>query len=243
MGSTKADSRIDLTNNIALDDTSVSGGAANSYFAREIRVADNTGSTTDVARLSGVISGSANADLLKTGAGVLELTGTNTYSGNTLIQQGTLIATNGAAISNSSAVVLANTSGATFQLNSSETIGALVGGGTTGGNVVLGGNTLTVGDQRDSTFGGVISGTSGVLTKQGTGSLTLTGASTYTGATNVTAGTLIVNGNNSAATGAVTVSSGATLGGTGTIGGATTIAGIHNPGNSPGIQTFGSDLT
>ncbi|MCY2986247.1 MAG: hypothetical protein NTY15_21680, partial [Planctomycetota bacterium] len=48
---------------------------------------------------------------------------------------------------------------------------------------------------------------------------------------------------NSAATGAVTVSSGATLGGTGTIGGATTIAGIHNPGNSPGIQTFNSNLT
>lgn len=90
MGSSKADSRIDFTNNIGLDD----GTATNNYFAREIRVADNTGSTGDVARLSGVISGSSSGDLLKTGAGVLELTGSNTYSGNTLIQQGTLLAGN-----------------------------------------------------------------------------------------------------------------------------------------------------
>jgi len=90
MGSTKADSRVDLTNAIGLDN----GTVTNNYFAREIRVDDNTGSANDVARLSGVISGSANADLLKTGAGVLELTGTNTYAGNTLIQQGTLLANN-----------------------------------------------------------------------------------------------------------------------------------------------------
>lgn len=77
MGSTKADSRVDFTNDIGLD----SGSASTNYFAREVRVADNTGSTTDVARLSGVISGSANADLLKTGAGVLELTNTKPRRG------------------------------------------------------------------------------------------------------------------------------------------------------------------
>jgi len=41
----------------------------------------------------------------------------------------------------------------------------------------------------------------------------------------------------------MTIASAAILSGTGTIGGATTISGTHMPGNSPGIQTFTSDLT
>ena len=193
MGSTKADGRVDLTNNIGLDD----GTATNNYFGREIRVTDNTSSSTDVARLSGIISGSANADLVKTGGGMLELTGANTYSGSTLIRQGTLAAGGGGAIPNSSAVVLANALGAAFQLNASETIGTLAGGGATGGNVNIQGNTLTMGDQRDSTFAGVISGTGGAVVKQGAGVIALTGANTFTGGTTLSAGTLIA-GNDSA---------------------------------------------
>jgi autotransporter-associated beta strand protein len=237
MGSTKADSRIDFTNAIGLDD----GTSGTNYFAREIRVADNTGSANDVARLSGVISGSANADLLKTGAGVLELTNTNTYSGNTLIQQGTLIATNGAAIANTSAVVLANTAGATFQLNSSETIGALSGGGTTGGNVNIQGNTLTVGDQRDSTFGGIISGSGGSLSKQGTGILSLTNTSTYSGSTSVTAGSLFLNGSLTN-TSSTSVSANATLAVNGTIANGVSIAssGKMAIGADDAVSTLGS---
>jgi autotransporter-associated beta strand protein len=243
MGSTKADSRIDFTNNIGLDD----GTAANSYFAREIRVAAGAGG--DSARLSGVISGSANADLLKTGGGVLELTNTNTYAGNTLIQQGTLIATNGAAISNTSAVVLANTAGATLQVNNSETVGTLSGGGTTGGNVALQANTLTAGDQRDSTYGGVISGAGGALVKQGSGTLALTNANTYSGGTTVSAGTLQASNTSGSATGSGTVSvngSTAVLSGTGTVSGATTVTiGQIKPGtsSSTGTLNFGSDVT
>jgi autotransporter-associated beta strand protein len=159
-----------------------------------------------VARLSGVISGSANADLIKTGGGTLELTGINTYLGNTYIQQGTLAATGGGAIPNTSAVILSNTAGATFLLNSSETIGTISGGGTTGGNVNIQANTLTLGDQRDTTFAGAISGSGGAVVKQGSGTLTLTGANTYTGGTTLSAGT-VVAGNNSAfgSTGAQTI--------------------------------------
>ncbi|MDZ4848114.1 MAG: autotransporter-associated beta strand repeat-containing protein [Pirellulaceae bacterium] len=247
MGSTKADSRVDITNNIGLDNTSVSGGAANNYFAREIRVSDNSGSATDVARLSGIISGSTNADLLKTGAGVLELSNTNTYAGNTLIQQGTLVATNGSALSDTGSVILSNTAGATLQLNSNETIGALSGGGTAGGNVSLQSNTLTVGDQRDSTFAGVINGVNGSLNKQGVGSLVLTNSNTYTGTTTISNGTLLVNNTigSGTGTGAVTVQTGAVLGGSGSIAGNTTFqsGSTHSPGNSPAIQTFSSDLT
>lgn len=89
MGSSKADSTIDFTNSIALDN-----GTPNLYNGREIRVAKNLSSTTDIARLSGVMSGSSQSDLLKTGAGTLELTNSNTYAGNTQVLHGTLRANN-----------------------------------------------------------------------------------------------------------------------------------------------------
>jgi autotransporter-associated beta strand protein len=94
-------------------------------------------------------------------------------------------------------------------------------------------------------FNGVIDdgGNTLGLTKAGPGTLVLAGANTYGGATTVSAGTLLVNGDQSGAAGTVSVASAATLGGSGTLGGATTISGIHSPGNSPGIQTFASDLS
>jgi fibronectin-binding autotransporter adhesin len=70
--------------------------------------------------------------------------------------------------------------------NRSMTFGSLSGNGS----VVLGLTDLTLGsDGTDSSFGGVISGFSGII-KVGQGVLTLSGANTYTGLTDVTAGTL-----------------------------------------------------
>ncbi|MEI7862708.1 MAG: autotransporter-associated beta strand repeat-containing protein, partial [Planctomycetota bacterium] len=115
-------------------------------------------------------------------------------------------------------------------------------GGTAGsvaGNIANSGS-LVFNRSDASTYAGSISG-SGGMTKLGTGSLTLSGSSTNTGAMLVSAGELKLNG--TTGTGAVTIASAATLSGTGTIRGATTISGTHTPGNSPGIQTFTSDLT
>jgi fibronectin-binding autotransporter adhesin len=109
------------------------------------------------------------------------------------------------------------------------TIGSLAGAGS----ILLGGNTLTIGSNNQSTaFSGVIQGTGGV-TKLGTGTLTLSGANTCTGATTVSAGVLNLTNKigSGTGTGAVNVISG-TLGGKGIIAGATTI------GTGSGAGTF-----
>jgi len=146
--------------------------------------------TVNSGDYAGTVGGTGG--LTKTGAGTLTLSGTNTYTGTTTINAGTLALSNGTAIADSGTVSLANASGATLQLNSGETIGALSGGGAGGGNVNLQGNTLTVGS---GSYAGVISGAGGGLTKTGTGTLILggTGSNSFTGTTTVTGGTLMLN--------------------------------------------------
>ncbi len=89
-------------------------------------------------------------------------------------------------------------------LNRSQSIGAL--GGGSGGNVLVGANTLTVGAlNTNTTFGGTISGNGGSLTKIGTGTQELTHASTYSGATNIQAGVLSILDSAALGTSAVTI--------------------------------------
>lgn len=57
----------------------------------------------------------------------------------------------------------------------------------------------------------------------------------------LTSGNLLVHGTFAGA--AVSIQSTGTLAGEGTVSAATPIAGPHSSGNSPGVQTFGSDLT
>jgi outer membrane autotransporter protein len=175
-------------------------------------------------------------------AGTTILTGANTYSGATTVSGGILRAGAANTLSSSSAFTLANTAGATLDLNNfNQTIGSLSGGGATGGDITLGSGTLTTGGNNSSTsFGGVISG-SGAFHKAGTGNLILTGTNTYSGATSVNGGTLRVNG--SIANSAVTVNSGGTLGGSGTVGSTLiTSGGLLAPGNSIGTLTVNGDL-
>jgi autotransporter-associated beta strand protein len=156
---------------------------------------------------AGVISGTGS--VVKQGGGTLTLSQANTYTGATVINQGTLQLSNNNRIADASAVTVA--AGATFNLaNRTETVGSIAGAG----NITLGTGTLTSGGNNSTTtFSGVISGTGGV-TKAGTGTLILSGNNTYTGATTVNG-----NGTLSAASatalgagaGATTVASGSTL--------------------------------
>jgi autotransporter-associated beta strand protein len=107
-------------------------------------------------------------------------------------------------------------------------------------NLAFGGNSLSVGGNNQSTtYSGILSG-SGVFSKVGNGTLTLSGSNSSTGLTSVNAGGLRLNGS---IAGGLNVAAIATLSGTGTIGGNATIAGTHSPGNSPGVQTFNGNLT
>ncbi len=212
----------------------------------------NNGATGFGANMtvSGTIGGgSGTIGVTKLGTGYVRFTGAHTYTGDTRIGAGILqldIAGTSQALQNSTLDLNGSDTGVLEFRGSTGTVGAVVGGlkgsrnltlQNTSGNAVV----LTVGGNNQSTtYSGALGG-NGSLAKTGTGVLTLSGTNTYTGATTVSAGTLVVDG--SLGNSAVTVEAGATLGGSGTVGGATTVHGILAPGNSPGIMTYGSDLT
>ena len=162
-------------------------------------------STTDTT-FSGVMSG--NGSFEKVGPAKLTFSGDNLYSGSTTIRAGTL------SVSGSldDSTVVDVSSGATYQLAASDTIGGLQGAGS----VDLNSNTLTVqisNSDESTTFSGDISGSGSgsSLTKAGSGTLNLSGTLTYSGSTNVVAGQLTVTAD-SASTAALT----ATCSGSGT---------------------------
>ena len=88
-GSQTADRRITWLDSLHLGGRD-SDEIVQRYNAREIRVIDNSASSTDVTRFTAGIGGSVQNDLLKTGAGTLELIGTSSYRGATLVHEGTL---------------------------------------------------------------------------------------------------------------------------------------------------------
>ncbi len=171
--------------------------------------------TSGTLTVTGVVSGIGSLTVNGSG-GIVDLAGTNTYTGATIISSGTLQAGSTQSFGVGSAVTLANVAGAILDLNSkNNTIGSLTGGGPTGGNITLGSGILTVGADNTSpaAYGGAISGTGG-LTKTGTGTLTLGGTNSYAGATSINAGGIIIIQNGSAlgtTAGSTTVANGATL--------------------------------
>lgn len=184
---------------------SVTLGVARPLGGSPQEVTLTTGGNDTSTIFSGSISGAGN--LSKVGTGVFTLSGTNSYTGKTWLDGGTLKA--GAANSLSSASAVEVASGTELDLDGfDQVIGSLAGAGT----VSLGAGTLTTGGNNDWTgFSGTINGTGG-LTKKGSGTFTLSGSNTYTGATKVDAGTLRAGAQNTiASASAVSVASGATF--------------------------------
>ena len=154
-------------------------GATAFNIARGNFALDDT-STADL-KIDVIVQGGSN--ITKTGDGVLQLTRANTYSGQTLLKEGTLLLTGAATLGNGAGAV------------------------TLGGN---GDAFLTFAVDGDRTVGNAIGGT-GTFTQKGSGIVTLGGANTYTGITSVEAGTLKAGSTTAFGTSSVSLSSGATL--------------------------------
>ncbi|EOB2130668.1 autotransporter-associated beta strand repeat-containing protein [Salmonella enterica] len=185
----------------------------------------NTGGTFDNA-----ISGSGQVE--KSGDDVLTLSGANSYSGGTLISDGTLVASNVEALGTGDvtddATLELNTGGdfinniggtgrveksgddkLTLSGSNTYTGGTLISSGTLVANDV---NALGTGDVTDNAtlmlntggdFTNNIGGT-GRVEKSGDDALTLSGSNTYTGGTLISGGTLVANDVNALGTGDIT---------------------------------------
>jgi fibronectin-binding autotransporter adhesin len=171
--------------------------------------------TTDIG-FGGVISGSGGC-LVKEGPKTLTLTAKSTYSGATVVNAGKLEIfpeTPWAVdyLPATTSVTLANVVGAVLTFTDThQTIASLSGGGSNGGNVTLTVSTLSVGNEDSTTYAGIISGSNGILVKQGAGTLTLGGANAYTGNTTINAGALALGIDNALPTGVAMILNGGTL--------------------------------
>ena len=149
--------------------------------------------------------------LLKNGTGSITFSNTsqNTFSGGVFVNDGTLIA--GAVNTLPTATVtVGNLATAGINLNNqNQNIGALAGGGGSGGNVALGSANLTL-SSGSASYGGVISGTGRVI-KTGSGTQTLTAANTYSGGTAITNAGILAAADNALGTGGIYVSTNGTL--------------------------------
>ena len=203
----------ELASNARID----TGGAGyNAQGDSSAYVGDHTSTPTFNFAFTG--GQSLGGSLTHVGTGTLILSGTNTYTGDTVIQAGTLELRNGAAIANTGLVSIA--AGGTLAVTNAETIGNLGGTGVT----TLAAN-LTLASA-SGTYGGDISGVGGLILSGG--SLTLDGTNTYSGATQIGTGALTASGGSaigdfsavSLAGGTLTLTASETIGslsGTGTV--------------------------
>jgi autotransporter-associated beta strand protein len=150
-----------------------------------------TPSSTASLAVGGAIANGVNGPkgLTLSGGGLLTLSAANTYSGNTMINNGTMLLAHPLAVQNSTVGV-----GWSGALDFAAGVTSPVVGGLLGtGNVVLTTAaaepvTLNVGGNGQSTtYNGVLSGAGG-LAKQGSGTMTLTAPSTYNGPTVIAGG-------------------------------------------------------
>jgi autotransporter-associated beta strand protein len=208
----------------AVDGYSVGGGNLTlAGGAPTIRVGDGSSAGAGyTATISAPILGTGG--LIKTDLGTLVLSATNTYTGGTTIEGGTLSVGADANLGGAGNLTL---DGGNLTVTGSFASARTVDVEAAGGINVGSGDTLNLtGNLTDSA----------ALTKSGAGVLEISGAGAYAGALGVAAGALEVNGSLGAAT--VTVQSGATLAGSGTLGGPVIVA---NGGHLVGVE--GQTLT
>ncbi|EJM3610108.1 autotransporter outer membrane beta-barrel domain-containing protein [Salmonella enterica subsp. enterica serovar Kentucky] len=217
----------DVTNNATLalntGGTTISGGTLVATNVDALGTGDVTNSSTLELNTGGTFDNaiSGSGQVVKSGDETLTLSGSNTYTGGTLISGGTLVATNVDALGTGDV-----TDNATLELNTGGTFDNVISGSGqvvksgddtltlsgansyTGGTLISGGTLVATsvealgsGDVTDNavlelntggTFDNAISG-SGQVVKSGDKTLTLSGANSYTGGTTISGGTLVAS--------------------------------------------------
>ena len=182
--------------------TTIVGGAGTIALLDVGAITGNGFGLTLGGSAGGSIAGNINIGagaLTKQDSGTWLLSGSNSFSGATNINAGTLAVSNANGLGTSAGGTTV-ASGATLDLQNvavtaesvalnGGTLKTSTGSSSLGGDVALGNNsTVDVGGTQ-LTLSGVVSGT-GDLSKSGNGTLTLGGANTYSGATTLSAGTL-----------------------------------------------------
>ncbi|MDR0588291.1 MAG: autotransporter-associated beta strand repeat-containing protein [Burkholderiales bacterium] len=153
---------------------------------------------SDTATVSGALNGEGG--LFKTGGGVLDLTGVNSYTGETIVEEGILKGN----IASGTHLTLHND--ATYDgTNAARIIGTLTS--DSADTTLVNPNGVFV---QEGNFAGVISD-AGSLTKVSSGTLTLSGVNTYTGETIVQEGTLLMESGSAMASDRIILDGGATL--------------------------------
>jgi autotransporter-associated beta strand protein len=201
-----------LTNGSAIADTAVvtnSGATLRVDSSETIGSLRGSGSTvlngaavtltvaeTNSQTYAGVISGAGG--LTKSGTGTVTLSASNTHTGGTTINAGTVAISNGSAFGSNTV---------TFGSNGT-TVAALASVQVNNNYALTGNGTMDVG-ANILTNSGVISG-AGSLTKAGAGTMVLGAANTYSGGTTINAGTVAISNGSSFGSNTVTFASNGT---------------------------------
>jgi fibronectin-binding autotransporter adhesin len=196
----------------------ISGGTTiNSNATLTIGDGDRTGSISGPIANNGTLSffmpgnvtvsgitGSGDVEKFGSGMLILDVTNSNTYTGNTWVSDGFVSDAAAGAFPSSSNFHLTD-SPSTLKVNFNEAIGGLEGV-TSSTTDISAGATLTI-NSAGLVFNGNVIG-SGAVVISGKSSQTFSGNNSYGGGTTITGGTLIVTGTS---TGNVTIANGATL--------------------------------
>ncbi len=213
---------------------------AKTVSAGVLKAGSNTALGTGTNTVSFGAALDLNGQALST-AGALSLKGVGINGGGALMNSGGSASYSG-AVSIGSDTLISGGSGAV----------ALTNTGSLGGNVFV----LSLGGAVGGSVSGVVDTTFFGLTKEGTGTWTLSGTNTYTTATNVNAGVLKAGSARAFGTGAINVASGAaldlngqvmtstgtlTLNGTGVNNGGVLMNSSTSPATYAGAVSLGSD--
>lgn len=158
-----------------------------------------------------IVDGGAGGKLamVKTGTGTQILSGSNSYTGGTTLNQGTLKLGSSTALGSGSFTQ----NGGTLSLNGyNAAVSSLSGLSGTINNANASSTTLTVTQSGSTSYLGTLSNGSGGgtlrLSMTGTGDLALYGTNTYTGGTSISSGRLLIDNNSALGTGIITVTGG-----------------------------------